>query len=189
MPATLQLPFGFRGLTVPRLLLARLLRAPVAEQAFYVAEGLRHDFHASDTWTVGVPLPTPRPLARFFGGMRNMLVDYDQAIAEGHPLVEFAAAGVFAATRRGTRVLVIVPPIPVHMLRPRGLYDPGVVAGRIDVLRTAVESNGGHLLDLHDALGPTQFRDASGHFNDDGVERMIELVWPHVRTLLALGAA
>jgi hypothetical protein len=119
--------------------------------------------------------------------MDRILVAYDRPIRRDNPIVAFAGATVARLTRDGIAVLVIVTPMPWERALEAGHYDPDRVGGRIAVLREAVESNGGRLLDLHRALGRDQFRDVDCHFTAPGSAEMTRLVGPVVREML--GAA
>lgn len=184
LPRTLALPYSFRGMTAPRLLLARSLSTPWGEQTFYVAEGLRRDFQGAAFWEALGPKERPRTQEElFFEGLiasGKMADAYDAPLGQNTPLVRFCRAAVRFARARGAQVLVVVSPMPTQNLARVGRYDPARIAGRIAMLRREVESAGGRLLDLHDALPMELFRDGSGHFTPTGHERMATLVWPQI---------
>ncbi len=193
LPRTLALPFSFRGMTAPRLLLARALSTPWGEEAFHVAEGLRREFQAAPFWEIFGPEEPPRSDAarRFWAlsGQAAMLTAYDAPLGPDTPLVRFCRAAVRFARARGAQVLVVVSPMPTRILEHAGHYDAARAAERIAMLRREVESAGGRLLDLHDALPSEFFRDDSGHFTPAGQERMAALVWPQVAISLLAAQA
>jgi len=183
LPRAVTLPIAARGLTVPRLLLARLIGTDWGVWTFLLAEGVRNDFQEAAFWSaLGTGM---RP--RLGPAMAGIAGRYAAALTPGHPLVRFAGETVRMATARGVPALVVVTPIPWEWLTTRGAYDPAAVAAHVDVLRRAVEANGGTLLDLHDALTKTEFRDLGGHFSAQGADRMAALVWPALQPLLLRG--
>ncbi len=186
LPRTLALPFSFRGMTMPRLLLARAMAAPVGERVFFAAEGLRRQFQTAPFWSTLGPEERPRQSGdeatlRFFSGVGRIMDAYDAPIGRNSPLVRFCRAGVRFARARGAQVLVVVTPMPVRALTDAGRYDPARIDRRIAMLRREVESAGGQLLDLHDAVPTAQLTpDLTGHFTPEGHRHMAALVWPQV---------
>jgi hypothetical protein len=180
LPRMLTLPYSFRGMTAPRLVLVRLLRPAWGEEGFLIAEGARSLFQEQPFWSRLGPTE-PRVLTKweiFRKGRDRVLGDYRYPVRPGHPLIRFAAATVADAVARGARVLVVITPAPVDRLKALGWYDADDFARRAAVIRAAVEGAGGTLLDLHDALPTELFRDPGGHFTKEGAARMDELVWP-----------
>lgn len=181
LPAALALPLGARGLSIPRLLLARLLARPWGESSFFFAEGVRRLFQDAAFWSA---LGSDQPPRRWFGGLHTTLVSYNLPISKRHPLVRFAGAAVRMAEQRGVETLVVVTPVPYQWLTAAGGYDRRAFALRIDALRRAVEANGGTLIDRHRALPYHEFRDQSGHFTASGTEQVAAVVWPTLSALL-----
>ncbi len=171
------LPWHHRQVTLPRLFLARALTLPFVEDAFYVYEGLRLMFRDelySDTLKVSF---FERAQAR-----EHMFRHYVDPI-EG-PVIRMLGAAVDLAVRNGRRVVVVVSPIPTEKLRERGMYS-SLLLEQLATIRRTVESAGGRLVDLHDALPADEFRDLAGHFTDKGTDHMAELLDPVLREELA----
>jgi len=179
---TLGLPYATRGLTAPRLLLARLLTNPVTEDAFLRFEGTQRDVHDAAAWSwlgPNEPPLSPEVLLRTFLLKRGrMHAAFDAPLERGNPLLPFGEAAIRKLTAAGAAVLVVVSPVPWEMLAEVQRYEPGRYARRIDVLREMTERAGGRLLDLHRALARDQFRDGDGHFTAAGAERVATLVAP-----------
>lgn len=188
LPRTLLEPYSFRGMTAPRLLLARLLATPWWEEMFFVAEGIRRNVQTAEAWELLGPEAKPRTpsgvKANLARGAQRMAEAYDQPLGPNTPLVRFCGAAVRYARTHGAQVLVVVSPIPTAHLAETGHYDPARTAERIGVLRAEVEAAGGRLLDLHAALAPDLFRDHSGHFTPTGQDRMASMVLPYLVTSL-----
>lgn len=184
LPRTLALPYSFRGMTAPRLLLARLLDTGWGEETFLLAEGVRHDFQTAEAWRSLGPDVPPRgrreSVLRFIRGNQRVAAAYDAPIGPRTPLVRFCRAAVRVARERGAEVLVVVSPMPKAFLTRQGRYDAGRVADRVAMLRRQVEAAGGTVLDLHDALSTPDFSDNAGHFSVAGHARMAALVGPEV---------
>jgi hypothetical protein len=187
LPGLLTLPYHFRGMTAPRLFLTRTLRYDWACDWFFWVQGSRDELQRAAAWTIlGPEEPTlaSNAAVSWVLGWQKTAEAYDHPITSGHPLVRFLAASVAEITAAGAAALVVVTPIPHAVLAEAGHYDPRVFAARVGVLRAAVDREGGTLLDLHDALEQSLFRDRSGHFSVEGTERMRQLVWPIVWHLL-----
>lgn len=187
LPELLAQPFYFRGMTAPGLLLMRTLRYDWALDAFFWIQGTRDEIQHVSAWEVLGPEEPPtaaNPLRAWVAGWQGTAQAYDCPITPRLPLVRFMAASVAQIEAAGVRALVIVSPIAYEQLAKAGHYDPAVFAGRIDVLRQAVERERGTFLDLHRALEEPLFRDRSGHFTADGMARMRQLVWPTLFALL-----
>jgi hypothetical protein len=184
LPRTLALPYSFRGITAPRLLLARLLDTGWGEETFLMAEGIRHDFQTAEAWRSLGPEVPPRGkrerALRFIRGNRQVAAAYDAPIGPRTPLVRFCRAAVRVARDRGAEVLVVVSPMPTAFLVRQGRYDAARVAARVAMLRGEFEAEGATVLDLHDALSTGDFRDNAGHFSVAGHARMAGLVGPEV---------
>jgi len=183
LPRALTLPIAVRGLTAPRLLLVRLLATPWGERTFLMAEGARSNFQEAGFWSILGPTTVRGTRPRILFDIANA---YTAPVTPGHPLLPFLGEAVRMATARGVRTLVVVTPIPWEWLNTRHRYDPAAVERSVGVLRRAVESNGGTLLDLHQALTTAELPDVGGHFNPAGREKMAALVWPAIARLLGV---
>lgn len=191
LPRAVLLPFHERDVSLPRLVLASLfgsfretseawLRAFVGARLVAKREPGLHWLVPSRT-----PLKDPRELTRL---RRERFRRFATPIFAGHPAVEALAATVEQVTRAGARGLVVVSPVPVERLTEAGLYDEGEFAARIDVIRRAVEAEGGELLDLHAILHAGDFRDDFGHMTGSGSRRVALSVGPWLRDALGLPA-
>jgi hypothetical protein len=172
LPRAAVLPIAARGLTIPRLLLARALRTDLGAWTFLASEGIRRQFQDAPFWASWGPGSDRAFL------LAHRLVAYDPGLTPRHPQVRFAGAAVRMASERGVRALVLVTPMPWEFLQSQGRYDRPSVQAQIDVLGREIEANGGVLLDLHEAMTGDGFRDRGGHFNESGTDRMEALVWP-----------
>lgn len=188
LPRTLALPYYVRGMSAPRLLLARALRTPLGNDVFLTLEGARRNVQDAGAWQWLGPLQPARTPAqlfeRFVAVADQKVADFDRPIGPGNPLVRFAGATVARLVESGSAVLVVVTPVPWERGLETHHYEEGRFAARIAVLRDAVEANGGQLLDLHRAIARNEFRDADCHFTAAGANTMARLVDPEVRRLL-----
>ena len=125
----------------------------------------------------------------FAGSPLRWISRYDVDLYPGHPLVRMVGGGVEMATRRGSRVLAVVAPIPIDVLRELDHYEVDRFSERIEVLRAAVEENGGELLDLHDLLGRDGFSDAMGHMGREGTGVFVARLLPAVQRQLDRAAS
>jgi len=174
------LPLHERGLTLPKLLLYRSLRFGSVERLYQFAVGQRQRFHDSRRWAwLGKHLRVPSR-----DGVLDLVRRYDDDIYPGHPMVRIVGAGVELATRGGARVLAVVSPIPIDVLRDHGLYDGDRYADRIRGLAAVVEAGGGELIDLHALLSRDEFSDSLGHMTRDGTAHMVEALLPSVEALV-----
>jgi hypothetical protein len=189
LPEMLALPFSFRGMTAPRLLLARLLRHQWAEDALLFVEGVRYQFQDAAFWEHAGPAALPVSKALGDKAAAALLRSYDAPIGPRHPLVRFAGAAVRMAVRGGAPVLVVVTPVPHEVLATKGLYDGPAYASRVGVLRDVVQANGGVFLDLHQAVPAGELYDIGAHFTNAGAAHMATLVWPALQPLLARATA
>lgn len=188
LPRTLMLPYWIRGMTAPRLLLARMLRTELGEDVFLTLEGVRRDAQDAPAWTTLGPAERPATAAerfvRYGAAMDRLLAQYDRPITPVSPLVQFAGATVGRLVREGIPVLVIVTPFAWEGAAPKH-YEEARFRARVAVLRSAVEANGGELVDFHRALGRDAFRDRDCHFTRAGAATMANLVAPEIRKRLA----
>jgi hypothetical protein len=180
LPRLLALPYASRGMTAPGVVLAQLAGTERGFTALLLAEGLRR--RAADTawWaTLGPELPEGPAWSvaeRRERGLAAKLREYARPIGPRHPLVRFAGAAVAMARRSGVRVLVVVSPMPLDVLREHQLFDERRIARGIAALRDAVTTSGGTLVDLHAALPKHEFADVEGHLTADGMERVAALL-------------
>jgi hypothetical protein len=187
LPETLELPYFIRGMTAPRLLLARALRTDVGEEVFLRLEGARRGAQDVPLWSVLGPKDRAESAAQQFTRYTAMTDrvqrKFDGPITRDMPMVRFAAATVERLTRAGIKVLVIVAPYPWELAVPAH-YDEARFARRVALLRQVVEENGGELLDLHRALPRSAFRDVDCHLTKEGAVQMATLVTPELRRVL-----
>jgi len=188
LPETLELPYFIRGMTAPRLLLARALRTELGEDVFLRLEGARRGAQDVPLWNVLGPATRPDAgpgelFARFTRLTERIQQKFDGPITRHMPMVRFAAATVERLTRDGIAVLVIVAPYPWELAVPAH-YDEARFARRIALLRQVVEENGGQLLDLHRALAKRYFRDTDCHLTVDGAAETAKLVAPELGRML-----
>jgi lysophospholipase L1-like esterase len=109
---------------------------------------------------------------------------WNRRIDRRTPMVRMMRATLQMAERRGHPVLVIGTPVPLHLLRRQRWFDEADYRERLGVLRSTAEESGALYLNLHDAFGPDEFRDSTGHFNATGTRRMTDLVEPEIARLL-----
>jgi hypothetical protein len=184
LPSAIALPLDEFGLTVPQLLLFRVLRWPWAEQALFFLDGIHRLARSAliERWAGPEYLP---PLDNWNEMMRGVSVTYSAPFSARTAKVQFLAATVRRARDRGVRALVVVEPLPVHQLQATGHYDAALFAARIAALRGEIERAGGTLVDLHDAIPADGFRDAVGHMNEQGHARAAERLREPMARLLA----
>lgn len=185
LPRAMVLPFYEIGLTIPGVLLSRALRIDALESAYFFATGARnrvHDMH----W---LPIPETELVLDSqpagYGATGAPFRAYDREVAVGDSMVEMLSATVEQAVRHGSRVLVVVSPIPWQRLAEHDLYGPDRANRRIWTLRQVVEDAGGELLDLHGLVPDAEFSDYLGHVKPSGNERIMGAVLPVVERLLA----
>lgn len=178
LPRSALLPWYARSITWPRLLLARGLASQTVSRAVYTLEGLRILFRDR--------IHTTNPKISWVESSRSLgknLRMYDTPISERSPSVEMLAATVERVERRGIPAVAVVVPVPVAILQSKGLLSPQI-PDRIDALRQSVEGSGGELIDLSRALEMDDFRDKSGHYNEQGFAKMADLMQPVVERVL-----
>jgi hypothetical protein len=178
LPRTLCLPFDVRGMTIPRLLLARLLRYEWIERAVLLADGARARVSEAQVDWLGPDRP-PDPT----GSIRNVflaLAESDVPVTRHNPTVRMMEATVRVAREAGVRVIVVGTPIPFEDMREFRGYDAAVYDARFAVLRAAVEEAGGVFVDLHEALTRGQFTDPVGHFALPGATVLADRLRPIV---------
>lgn len=189
----LVLPLNTRGVTVPRLLLVRLLRDPWWMQQAQWFEGICRLFQDAPFWSVLGPTSGPtfdgRNIRDFMFHQRNQVRRFQADSRDAAPAIRMFGETTRRAHARGIPMLVVVSPAPIHLMQGEAFYQPDVIAQRVQRLRAVVEANGGTVLDLHDALAPNEFRDRGGHCSEAGMNRMVELLVPTLRQLLATSRA
>ena len=180
LPRLLALPYASRGMTAPGVVLAQLAGTERGFTTLLLAEGLRR--RAADTawWATLGPERPDGPgwsaAERRERGLAAKVREYARPIGPHHPLVRFAGAAVAMATRSGVRVLVVVSPMPLDVLREQQIFDDRRIARGIAALREAVTASSGTLVDLHAALPKDAFADVEGHLTADGMERVAALL-------------
>jgi hypothetical protein len=178
LPRALGLPFAARGVSIPRLLLARLLRYEPIERFFYFLEGAHALVAEAD-----VPWLGPNRRDDPMGGIRLValaLAESDVSITREHPTVRMMEATVRLAHEAGVHVIVVGTPVPFENMRETVGYDTALYNARFATLRAAVEDAGGMFVDLHDALLRDEFIDPVGHFTVAGAEKLAERLRPIV---------
>jgi hypothetical protein len=178
LPRALSLPFAVRGVSIPRLLLTRVLRYEAVERFFYFLEGAHALVAEADVPWLG-PNEYHHP-AFNWRAITVSLAGSDVPVTRDHPTVRLMEATVRLAREAGVRVLVIGTPLPFEAMHDAVGYDGAVYAERFATLRAAVEDAGGTFLDLHEALPRDQFTDAVGHFTVAGAQTLAERVGPAV---------
>lgn len=182
LPRSLLLPWHERGITWPRLLLARAMDLEVAREAFEFYQGLRgrleYGMHPE-----GARIAAPRAQI-----IADAIAAYDRPIGGRTACVRMLAASTRLAVESGAAAVIVVPPIPFEVLAKRGLYGSRFLE-RIAILRREVEAAGGTLIDLHRLLSADEFRDVLGHYSDRGSDRLARHLEPIVKAHLASGGA
>jgi hypothetical protein len=187
----LTLPIEERDLTIPEMLLFRILRCQSGRTLWYFGHGLRRQVRAATSWSALEPDPEPLPNVPDWVGaedrdamVRLALSDFATPIDAGNAVARMLGAAVDLAARGGAAPLVVVSAVPWQMQPETGWYDAAAFARHIAALREIVERSGGELLDLHQLPGEDVFRDPLGHFLPAGNEAMAVRVEPQVRRLL-----
>ena len=150
-------------------MLAHVLESEWAVSTMLLVDGLRRQASLLLLrQSVAVAFGAPQPADGRATPELERLREYTRPLSADQPTVRFAAAATEMAVRQGTRVLVVVTPVPVTVLDRDGLYDAAEFATRIDVLRDAVTASGGRLVDLHAAVAADAFYDDGGHMTERG---------------------
>lgn len=183
LPRALALPFHERGVSLPRLVLSSLFGAlgPAGETALDEFVGGRIVARETPGLRWLVPVRPPEGDVRALVQVREERFErFATPVFPGHPAVEMLGAAVALSRRHGAATLVVVSPVPWQRLEAAGLYDRERFEGWVDVLRQAVEAQGGELLDLHRLLPDEDFTDELGHYDARGAARMAKEVMPWV---------
>jgi hypothetical protein len=178
LPRAVTLPFAARSVSLPRLLLIRLLRYQWVERYFYFLEGAHALVAETEIPWLG-PSTFDYP-GSGFTAIGFALMASNVSVTRTHPTVRLMEATVRLAREAGVRVIVIGTPIPFESMSDRDGYDPAVYAARFAVLRAAVERAGGVFVDLHEALPRERFLDPVGHFDVAGARLLAERIRPVV---------
>jgi hypothetical protein len=186
LPSASLLPWHSRGLSLPRLLLNRALAWPPVLAAITALEGFRRRHQEASYWKHLDLTPKPEAItARFFFlGVSTMLRSYDMPISQRTPSVRMLDACIERIRSVGSKVLVIVTPIPTDTLRTQGWYDPKRNRARVDALRRHWQSMGAEVVDLHDYLAKDLFADNSGHTTADGHQVLATRIQGEVHRLV-----
>lgn len=189
LPRAVTLPLTSRGVTAPSLLLAQLLRDPWWVEQVQWFQGIRECFQNAAFW--GRLGPTSGPVfeareRRDFLSRQGLRVwRFLPSRREAAPAIRLFGENARRARERGISFLAIVGPAPVHAMPADRVHHPERLLPLVQSIRETVEGNGGVVLDLHDALGADDFRDLGGHLAPTGTNRMVELVVPVIRRILA----
>ena len=186
LPGAALLPWYGRGISLPRLLLNRTLQwRPVYDTAMTL-DGLRGLYQQADFWK-RLDL-TAEPLtvgySRFFLSMNDLLHGYDTPLTPRTPAVRMLDACIERVRAAGSKVLVIVTPIPAEHLRTFPWYDPKANVARILALQQDWEAMGAQVVDLHDYLAQSFFRDYGGHPTLTGHQILAERLQSEVQRLV-----
>jgi hypothetical protein len=182
LPAALRLPLAERHLTVPRLLLAQLLKLRVVDDWFVFLQGLHRLAYTAVNGQPEAPWPQP-------SRAQQLLRDAYVEINAGSPGVCMLAAAVTKARSQGVPVLVIGTPVPIDLITATGRATIADVNADFHVIAEAVRDAGGTFLDLHDALRTSELLDNAGHFNAAGAARMAAFVAPEILRIVPDGGA
>jgi hypothetical protein len=192
MPRTLALPYYIRGMTAPRLLLARALNTELGEDVFLTFEGVRRDAQDAEAFQwLGPAEPSMTPSENFMHFVAfndRLLRAFDRPLGRANPLMDFASATIRKLTDAGATVLVIVTPVPWERGVAASYFDDARFDGRIAMLRDVVETSGGRLIDLHRALATKYFRDLDCHFTAEGAAEMAKLIGPDIQRIVTAPA-
>ncbi len=179
LPRALGLPFAVRGMSIPKVLLARLLRYQSVERFFYFLEGAHTLVAEASIPSLG-PNQFDAPGGSPFYMLGIALGGSNVPVTRGQPTVRMMEATVRLVREAGVRVIVIGTPVPYQIMRDSVGYDQATYDARFAVLRSAVEDAGGVFLDLHEALQRDMFIDSVGHFSVDGARQLAARVRPVV---------
>lgn len=182
LPAALRLPLAERGLTLPRLLLAQLLKLRVVDDSFVFLQGLHRLAHTAVDEQPKAPWPQPSRAQQL---LRDAYVEIDAS----SPGLRMLAAAVAKARSDGVPVLVIGTPVPIDLVTATGRATIADVNADFQLIAAAVRDAGGTFLDLHDALRTSELLDNAGHFNAAGAARMAALVAPELLRIVPDGGA
>jgi hypothetical protein len=178
LPRAVRLPFAARGVSVPRLLLIRLLRYQTIERFFYFLEGA-HTLVAE----AEIPWLGPKEFVNPVGGWVALgisLAASNVSVSPRQPTVQLMAATIRLAREAGVHVVIVGTPLPYEEMRDSVGYDTAVYDARFKVLRDVVEEAGGVFVDLHEALPRQEFSDPVGHFTVPGARRLADQIRPVV---------
>jgi hypothetical protein len=181
LPNALSLPLHQIRMSLPRILLMRLLRVPVLEEIAYFATGLRD--RVSQATRAFAPPPSVVDLNRP-GIAERHFGYYDAPLHASQGSVQAMQATLALLERHGIASLVVVSPIPTDALQRAGLYDAATTTARVDRLRELAEAEGASVVDLHDLLAEDGFRDELGHFSETGSREVTRVVRNHVLRIL-----
>ncbi len=184
--STMRLPWHAYGMTIPAALLCPAAAWGWVERVERVVDGLR--YQVGEAFAAAAP---PPPMEASLS-MSALLARRDRLLADSYtgpieadmPGLRMLAAAVTTAVADGSRVLVVIAPVPVDELAALGVYDARRYAARMVVIADLVRSAGGEVLDLHAALGADGFRDRTGHYSRAGTDHMVETVGGRVREIL-----
>lgn len=197
---TMTLPLHERGITIPKLFLAQVLRTRAGERGLYLFEGLRSMLRRSALLGALMPQPAEFEWARALQDPergkeaameivhRHWVQGNTLVLSRRQAMVRMMQATVRLAARHGVPVIVVGSPVPWERLAELGYYDEAAYDRRFALLRTVVEDAGGRFVDLHQALRHDELRDIIGHFTDKGARLVARGVEPVLRDVLDAGA-
>ena len=175
-----RLPLHEIGLSLPRLLLLRALRVPALEELAWFASGLRQEIASG-----AFGLPLYEPTLDLAHDQQKILAWYAEPVREEQGSLRAMQAALALFSRHGIATLVVVTPIPVDALREAGLYREDEVRESVEVIRRTAEASGARVVDLHDRVTGTGFRDASGHLSVEGAQVMARATSGPILEILA----
>jgi len=175
---SLQLPFYDRGTTLIRLALIQTLRYEPVLNAVYFLEGLRR--------LIASPLLGRTGTAPARARERRRMTSPNQPLWPSHPHVRMLSALVEEVRRNGAHPLVVVSPVQPVLTRSVDAADPMQSQRSREVVQRAVEDAGGELIDLHDFLTGSSFRDFGGHLSPEGHARMFNRLAFRIHKILGL---
>ncbi len=173
------LPFHDRGISLIRLALIQTLRYEPVVNAMYFLEGLRRQAAALWLDRTGAP-------GTGTAEARRDIPMFDHLLWPSHPHVRMLSALVEEVRRNGAHPLVVVAPIPPFITQVVKAVEPVHSQRNHDVLQRAVEDAGGELIDLHDFLQLSSFRDPGGHPTRDGHVQMFNRLAFRIHDILGL---
>lgn len=184
------LPWHRRSVTVPRLLLTRLLRAPLIERWVRFFEGLRvaaaESALRNPFGVAPYALPPDARAGEVERRVRRHLEHAAQRITDEHPVAQMMDATLAMVRRRGVPIVVFMAPVNVAAVAQRGQYDRARHLESVAVLRRITERHGGTFVDLYGGTLPGQFRDLGGHYDAAGMRRIAMALRPHVADALGI---
>jgi len=85
-------------------------------------------------------------------------------VAPDHPVIQMLRATVHEFESHEISTVAYIVPFNVEWVRSLGIYDERGVAATVHSIRTELEAEGAVVIDLHDLLPDSGFRDSGNHF-------------------------